>query len=558
MKLTGKKALITGGNSGIGLATARLFVAEGAEVAITGRDQKTLDEAVAELGPNARGYRADVTVADDRKRLFADLAKDFGKLDIVFANAGISGSTPTGATDEAVFENIVHTNLNGAFFTVNSAAPLLNDNASIIFNGSVHNYIGQAGLAAYAATKGGVVSMARAIAADFAPRNIRVNVVAPGATKTPIWKRGSRASMSAEQSAKLADLFSSTVPLGRWGEPEELAKAVLFLASEEFVVHQCGRAGGGRRINRRSLRGAHSSRLTAACVPRILQLEMKMTQAEHFDALVLGSGPGGNLLAWHLAPSGQRVALVERRYIGGSCPNIACMPSKNEVWSARIAYLTRRAAQFGTITGPVTTDMAKVRQRKRDMVEREIADHIAPFKSSGAELVMGSGNFVAPKTLEVQLNDGGMRRLTGDKVIIDVGSHAAIPSIPGLAEARPLTHIEALELDDAPSHLIVLGGGYVGLELAQAYRRFGSRVTVIEAGSQLMSREDPDVADTMQRILREEGVRLLLSAATLDVSGRSGDEVTLAVRTPAGEETLRGKPHPRRGRARPQYRRDRT
>ena len=140
MKLTGKKALITGGNSGIGLATARLFVAEGAEIAITGRDQKTLDEAVAELGPNARGYRADVTVADDRKRLFADLAKDFGKLDIVFANAGISGRTPTGATDEAAFENIVHTNLNGAFFTINSAAPLLNDNASIIFNGSVHNY----------------------------------------------------------------------------------------------------------------------------------------------------------------------------------------------------------------------------------------------------------------------------------------------------------------------------------------------------------------------------------------------------------------------------------
>ena len=146
MKLTGKKALITGGNSGIGLATARLFVAEGAEIAITGRDQKTLDEAVAELGANARGYRADVTVADDRKRLFADLAKDFGKLDIVFANAGISGRTPTGATDEAAFEHIVHTNLNGAFFTINSAAPLLNDNASIIFNGSVHNYIGQAGL----------------------------------------------------------------------------------------------------------------------------------------------------------------------------------------------------------------------------------------------------------------------------------------------------------------------------------------------------------------------------------------------------------------------------
>ena len=175
-----------------------------------------------------------------------------------------------------------------------------------------------------------------------------------------------------------------------------------------------------------------------------------MAQAEHLDALVLGSGPGGNLMAWHLARSGQRVAVVERRYVGGSCPNIACMPSKNEVYGARIAYLVRHAAQFGTITGPVTIDMAKVLQRKRDMVEREIASHLAEFKSSGAELVIGSGNFVAPKTLEVRLNDGGVRRLTGDKVFLNVGSRAAMPSIPGLAEARPLTHIEALELDYAP------------------------------------------------------------------------------------------------------------
>ena len=168
MKLAGKKALITGGNSGIGLATARLFISEGAEVAITGRDQQTLDEAVAELGSKAHGYRADVTVAEDRKKLFAELAKDFGKLDIVFANAGISGSTPTGTTDEAIFEKVVHTNLNGAFFIVNSAAPLMNDNGSIIFSGSVHNYLGQPGVAAYAATKGGLVSMARSIAADLA------------------------------------------------------------------------------------------------------------------------------------------------------------------------------------------------------------------------------------------------------------------------------------------------------------------------------------------------------------------------------------------------------
>jgi len=233
MKLTDKKALITGGNSGIGLATARLFVSEGAEVAITGRDQKTLDEAVAELGSKAHGYRVDVTVAEDRKKLFAELSKDFGKFDIVFANAGISGRTPTGATDEAVFENVVHTNLNGAFFTVNSAVPLMNDNGSIIFNGSVHNYLGQPGVAAYAATKGGLVSMARAIAADLAPRGIRVNVVAPGATKTPIWKRGPRANFTQEESEKLSRFVSSTVPLGRWGEPEDLAKAVLFLASDD-------------------------------------------------------------------------------------------------------------------------------------------------------------------------------------------------------------------------------------------------------------------------------------------------------------------------------------
>ena len=233
MKLAGKKALITGGNSGIGLATARLFIAEGAEVAITGRDQQKLEDAVAELGAKAHGYRADVTVAEERKKLLAELANDFGKLDIVFANAGTTGRTPTGTTDEAIFETVIHTNLTGAFFTVNSAAPLMNDNGSIIFNGSVHNYLGQPGLAAYAATKGGIVALARSIAADLAPRKIRVNVVAPGATKTPIWERGSRANATAEESAKVSDFFASAIPLARWGEAEDVAKAVLFLASDD-------------------------------------------------------------------------------------------------------------------------------------------------------------------------------------------------------------------------------------------------------------------------------------------------------------------------------------
>src|SRR5271169_5412723 len=266
-----------------------------------------------------------------------------------------------------------------------------------------------------------------------------------------------------------------------------------------------------------------------------------MSQPEQYDVLILGSGEGGKLLAWHMAGSGRRTAVVERRWIGGSCPNIACLPSKNEIWSARVAHLAQHAAQFGTmITGPVTTDMAKVRQRKRDMVDREIALHLQNYKTSGAELIMGAGRVVAPKTLQVDLNDGGTRVLAGDQVFLNLGTHAAIPNIPGLEAARPLTHIEALELDYLPSHLIVLGGGYVGLELAQAYGRFGSRVTVIESGPQLVSREDPDIAAEVQRILGDEGIQVLVGAETLDVHGRSGEEVSLRVRTSPGEQQIAG------------------
>jgi pyruvate/2-oxoglutarate dehydrogenase complex dihydrolipoamide dehydrogenase (E3) component len=265
-----------------------------------------------------------------------------------------------------------------------------------------------------------------------------------------------------------------------------------------------------------------------------------MAESERIDAIVLGSGQGGKLLAWHMARAGQRTAVVERRYIGGSCPNIACMPSKNEVWSARVAHFVQHAAEFGAIVGSVATDMAKIRQRKREMVEHEVALHLENYRESGAELIMGSGRFVGPKTIEVQLNDGGAGVLMAEKVFLNLGSRAAIPAIPGLEAAQPLTHVEALELDRVPPHLIVVGGGYVGLEMAQAFRRFGSQVTVIETGSQLMSREDPDVADTMQRILSEEGVRLLLSADTVNVSGRSGGDVTLTVRTPTGEAKIQG------------------
>jgi pyruvate/2-oxoglutarate dehydrogenase complex dihydrolipoamide dehydrogenase (E3) component len=265
-----------------------------------------------------------------------------------------------------------------------------------------------------------------------------------------------------------------------------------------------------------------------------------MSLPEHFDTLILGSGQGGKLLAWHLARSGQRVAVVERRWVGGSCPAVACLPSKNELWSARVAHTARHAAEFGTLTGPIRTDMAKVRQRKQAMIEGEIAFHLNAYKTSGAELIMGSGRFVAPRTIEVQLNDGGTRLLAGTQVVVNVGTHAAIPSIPGLETARALTHIEALELDYLPSHLIVLGGGYVGIEMAQAYRRFGSRVTIIEPGVHLMSREDADVAQEMLRILSDEGIEVILGAEPLKVDGLSGDEVAVTVRTKDGERRIEG------------------
>jgi pyruvate/2-oxoglutarate dehydrogenase complex dihydrolipoamide dehydrogenase (E3) component len=265
-----------------------------------------------------------------------------------------------------------------------------------------------------------------------------------------------------------------------------------------------------------------------------------MPQPERFDVLVLGSGTGGKLIAWHMARSGQRTAVVERQWIGGSCPNIACMPSKNEIRSAEVAHLAHHAPEFGAMTGSVEIDMATVRRRKREMVNRQVTKHLEIYQASGAQLIMGHGRFVAPKTLEVSVNGGGTRRLTADKIFLNVGTHAAIPCVPGLAEAGPLTHIEALELDYLPSHLVVIGGGYAGLELSQAYRRFGSKVTIIESGPQLMGREDIDVSREMRRILSDEGIQVHVAAELLDVQGRSGDKVSLLVRTASGEQKVQG------------------
>ena len=208
------------------------------KVAITGRDQQTLNEAVAELGSKARGYRADVTVAD-RKKLFAELAKDFGKLDIVFAKAGISGRTPTGTTDEAIFEKVVHTNLDGAFFTVNSAAPLMNDNGSIIFNGSVHTYLGQPGVAAYAATKGGLVSMARSIAADPAPRKISRERGGHGSDEDfHLEARGARQchGRGIRKSFRLLLFHGSTCPWGERRPTSKFADPIHRFTRQETIV----------------------------------------------------------------------------------------------------------------------------------------------------------------------------------------------------------------------------------------------------------------------------------------------------------------------------------
>jgi len=230
MRLENKTALITGGNSGIGLATARLFIAEGARVAITGRNQATLEAAAMELGPNALAIVADATEIAATENAVAKAVERFGKLDIVFANAGIPGDTPIGATTLAVFESVIRTNITAVFFTVQAAVPHLNDGASIILNGSVISVLGNPGYAAYAASKAGVRAMARVMASELSPRAIRVNVVSPGAARTPIWN--GRAP-TAEAFAALDTRMSRTIPLGRIGEAEEVAKTVLFLASDD-------------------------------------------------------------------------------------------------------------------------------------------------------------------------------------------------------------------------------------------------------------------------------------------------------------------------------------
>ncbi|MEO8053244.1 MAG: mercuric reductase [Acidobacteriota bacterium] len=250
-----------------------------------------------------------------------------------------------------------------------------------------------------------------------------------------------------------------------------------------------------------------------------------MFEIDRYQNLILGSGESGKYIAWTLAKIGERTAVVERGLIGGSCPNIACLPSKNIIQSAKVASLFRRAAEFGIETGPFKISMEGVRRRKRQMVDGLIQVHRTNYEKNGGELIIGEGRLSGPRTLEVALKGGGTRRLTAERLFLNLGTRAGVPDVPGLADAKPLTHVEALELGRVPEHLILLGGGYVGLELAQALARFGSRVTVIERGSRLLGREDQDVSDALLELFRDESIEVLLQTNLLSVSGTSGQSV---------------------------------
>lgn len=259
---------------------------------------------------------------------------------------------------------------------------------------------------------------------------------------------------------------------------------------------------------------------------------------EQYHNVVIGCGEAGKLLAWNLAKQGQKTIVVERSMIGGSCPNVACLPSKNVIYSAKAVSLVDPRAGLGVVTGSLRVDMAGVARRKREMIDGLIELHLGHFKASGAELVMGEARFTEPKTFEVTLNAGGSRRLRGERVFLNVGTRASMPDIPGLAAAGPMTHVEALKLERLPDHLVILGGGYIGLEFAQALRRFGSRVTIVQHGRQLLGREDPDVAAAVLEMMTDEGVDVLLNSEVAHVTGRSGAGVQLEVRTGAAVNFL--------------------
>ncbi len=244
-----------------------------------------------------------------------------------------------------------------------------------------------------------------------------------------------------------------------------------------------------------------------------------MTETTHFDAIILGSGQAGNPLAAALSAKGKRVAMVERAAVGGTCGNYGCTPTKTMVASADTAHQARRAAEFGVHVGGVSVNMAEVRERKRSMVKtwREGSEK-SLAKAEHVELIRGEGSFVSAKEVRVLLNAGGERRLSAELVVIDTGLSPVVPPIDGIHDVTFLDNVSIMELDTVPEHLLILGGGYIGLEFAQMFRRFGSRVTVVQKGSQLLPQEDPDIADEVAKLLAAEQIEILLETSAERVS----------------------------------------
>ena len=264
------------------------------------------------------------------------------------------------------------------------------------------------------------------------------------------------------------------------------------------------------------------------------------SQPEEFDLVILGGGTGSTVAAWTFASEGKSVIVVDRKYIGGSCPNIACLPSKNVIHSAKVASYFRRSKEFGIAHDGFTIDMSGVREHKRKMVTGLNEIYQENYRKTGAEFMLGTGRFIAPRTVEATLPNGTTRQLRGENVIVSTGTRAALEAIPGLVEAQPLTHIEALELDQIPEHLLVMGGGYVGVELSQAMRRFGSKVTVIDRNERLMSREDKDVCGALGNLLTDESIEIVLNARIKQVSGKSGDSVSIVFDQDGTEKSVAG------------------
>src|SRR6185369_8277528 len=224
-------------------------------------------------------------------------------------------------------------------------------------------------------------------------------------------------------------------------------------------------------------------------------LLIDMSTTEQFDAIIIGSGQAGTPLSTALAEAGIRTALIERVHVGGTCVNEGCTPTKTMVASGRVAYLARRAADYGVLTGPISVDMKKVRERKRNIVDSfRNGSQGRIEKTKNVELIFGEARFTAPKTVEVRLKDGSTRTFSAKYVFINAGTRASVPKLEGLNSVPFLDNASIMELDVVPEHLLVLGGGYIGLEFGQLFRRLGSRVTVVQSAGQLLTREDPDIA----------------------------------------------------------------